>query len=217
MFKMGRPLSSTARLLSITPVLASSVVTPHENTLFVARWKKYLNPWEKYYIYRILIATRRAMSRISHMQENQEPQDSCKVRSRNITYNATIIQLEQILKSCRYLLFRSNDAFQDQHLSPEPWTTPCCPWSWCCTWCRRPPWWRSSSPARTSSWLLRVLGSGADWAAPNSATLPLLVAMGTWAGESRETAATADQTLLLPDCISPPHPLLTPATANKLV
>ena len=23
-----------------------------------------------------------------------------------------------------------------------------------CTWCRTPPWWRSSSPARTSSWLL---------------------------------------------------------------
>ena len=126
MFKMGRPLSSTARLLSITPVLASSVVTPHENTLFVARWKKYLNPWEKYYIYRILLATRQAVSRISHMQVNQEPQNSCKVRSRNITYNATIIRLEQILKSCRYLLFRSNDTFQDQHLSPEPWTTPFC-------------------------------------------------------------------------------------------
>ena len=53
---------------------------------------------------------------------------------------------------------------------------------WCCTWCRIPPWWRSSSPARTSSWLLRVLGSGADWAAPNTATLPLLVAMGTGQG-----------------------------------
>ena len=43
---------------------------------------------------------------------------------------------------------------------PSGWPSPRCPStppSWR-TWCRTPPWWRSSSPARTSSWLLDSSG-----------------------------------------------------------